>query len=173
MAGSVGGHAKIWKRLDCLTSGRTKPMESHFIEKALGIALEAHRGQTDKYGQPYVLHPLRLMHQFRDPELQTIAVLHDVVEDSDWTLDQLKTEGFSERIVQAVDALTRRDEESYTSLIERAAENPLAKQVKLADLEDNMDIRRMKTVGDADRERLNRYRCAYEKLQNLNSDTQI
>lgn len=148
-------------------------MESHLIEKALGIALEAHRGQIDKYGQPYVLHPLRLMHRFRDPELQTIAVLHDVVEDSDCTLDQLKTEGFGERIVQAVDALTRRDEESYVSLIDRAADNPLARQVKLADLEDNMDIRRMKTVGDLERERLNRYRCAYEKLQNLNSDTQI
>ena len=148
-------------------------MEAHLIEKALSIALEAHKGQTDKYGQPYVLHPLRLMHRFRDPELQTIAILHDVVEDSDWTLDQLRNEGFSDRIVGTVDALTRREEESYTSLIDRAADNPLARKVKLADLEDNMDIRRMKSIGDADRELLNRYRSAYEKLQNLNSDNQL
>lgn len=148
-------------------------MEAHLIEKALSIALEAHKGQTDKYGQPYVLHPLRLMHRFRDPELQTIAILHDVVEDSDWTLDQLRNEGFSDRIVGTVDALTRREEESYASLIDRAAGNPLATKVKLADLEDNMDIRRMKSIGDADLERLNRYRSAYEKLQNLNSDKQL
>jgi (p)ppGpp synthase/HD superfamily hydrolase len=148
-------------------------MEAHLIEKALSIALEAHKGQTDKYGQPYVLHPLRLMHRFRDPEMQTIAILHDVVEDSDWTLDQLRNEGFSDRIVGTVDALTRREEESYASLIDRAADNPLARKVKLADLEDNMDIRRMKSIGDADRERLNRYRSAYEKLQNLNSDNQL
>jgi (p)ppGpp synthase/HD superfamily hydrolase len=148
-------------------------MEAHLIEKALSIALEAHKGQTDKYGQPYVLHPLRLMHRFQDPELQTIAILHDVVEDSDWTLDQLRNEGFSDRILGTVDALTRREEESYASLIDRAADNPLATKVKLADLEDNMDIRRMKSIGDSDQERLNRYRSAYEKLQNPNSDNQL
>ena len=140
-------------------------MKTHPIERALSIALEAHRGQTDKYGQPYVLHPLRLMQRFRDPELQTIAILHDVVEDSDWTLEQLQDAGFVDRVVGAVDALTRRDEESYEDLIDRAAANSLARQVKLADLEDNMDIRRMKTIADSDRERLNRYRRAYEKLE--------
>ena len=148
-------------------------MATNLIEKAISIALEAHKGQTDKYGQPYVLHPLRLMHRFRDLELQTIAILHDVVEDSDWTLDQLRSEGFSECVVGTVDALTRRDDESYESLIDRAADNLLAKQVKLADLEDNMDIRRMKAIGEADHERLNRYRRAYEKLQNSNPNNQF
>lgn len=173
MAGGFGSHAKIWESGIYLAADHSSCMESHCIEKALSIALEAHGGQTDKFGQPYVLHPLRLMHRFRDPELQTIAILHDVVEDSDWTLDQLRSEGFTERIVHAVDALTRREDESYESLINRAAGNPIARQVKLADLEDNMDIRRMNSIGEADRERLNRYRRAYEQLQSTLSNNQI
>ncbi len=137
---------------------------NQLLEKAIGIALESHRDQMDKYGQPYVLHPIRIMARFRDPLLQQIAILHDVVEDSDWTCEQLRTQGFSHEVVQAVDALSRRPEESYESLIKRAAENPQALQVKLADLEDNMDIRRMKDTTPQDCERLNRYRKAHEYL---------
>ena len=136
----------------------------NLLEKAIGIALEAHRGQLDKYGQPYVMHPIRIMTRFRDPLSQQIAMLHDVVEDSAWTCEQLTAQGFSLEIVQAVDALTRRPEETYESLIDRAAAHPLAIQVKLADLEDNMDIRRMKDITDQDCERLNRYRKAHAKL---------
>ncbi len=78
------------------------------LEKAIGIALEAHRSQQDKYGQPYIMHPIRIMARFTDPLLQQIAMLHDVVEDSEWTCEQLTAQGFSLEIVQAVDALTRR-----------------------------------------------------------------
>lgn len=134
------------------------------LEKAIGIALEAHRSQQDKYGQPYIMHPIRIMARFTDPLLQQIAMLHDVVEDSEWTCEQLTAQGFSLEIVQAVDALTRRPDESYDSLIDRAAAHPLAIQVKLADLEDNMDIRRMKNTTDHDCQRLNRYRKAHANL---------
>ena len=137
----------------------------HLLEEALGIALEAHRGQRDKYDAPYVLHPLRIMTRFRDPLLQQIAVLHDVVEDSPWTLEQLREKGFEPQVVEAVDALTRREDESYESLINRALKNPLARKIKLADLEDNMDIRRMHDITEQDRERLKRYRWAYDQLQ--------
>ncbi len=134
------------------------------LEKAIGIALKAHQNQKDKYGQPYVLHPIRIMSSFRNPILQQIAILHDVVEDSSWTCEQLAAQSFSAEIVEAVDALTRRSEESYDSLIDRASINPLALLVKLADLEDNMDIRRMKDITEKDGERLNRYRKAHAKL---------
>lgn len=139
------------------------------IERALKIALEAHRDQKDKYGQPYILHPLRIMTRFRDPMLQLIAILHDVVEDSDWTGDQLISMGFTPEVVEAVEALTRQEGESYKSLIDRAAAHPLAILVKLGDLEDNMDIHRMKDITEKDRERLNRYRTAYAKLSAISS----
>ena len=136
----------------------------NMLEKAIGIALKAHQDQVDKYGRPYVLHPIRVMARFRDPVLQQIAILHDVVEDSAWTCKQLRAQKFSAEIIEAVDALTRRQGEPYDSLIDRAALNPLALQVKLVDLEDNMDIRRMKDITRQDGERLNRYRKAHAKL---------
>ena len=134
------------------------------VEKAIGIALKAHQNQVDKYGRPYVMHPIRVMTRFRNPVLQQIAILHDVVEDSAWTCRQLRAQKFSAEIIEAIDALTRRQGEPYDSLIDRAALNPLALQVKLADLEDNMDIRRMKDITQQDGERLNRYREAHAKL---------
>ena len=134
------------------------------LEKAIGIELKAHQDQIDKYGRPYVLHPIRVMACFRNPVLQQIAILHDVVEDSAWTCKQLRAQNFSVEVIEAIDALTRRQGEPYDSLIERAALNPLALQVKLVDLEDNMDIRRMKDITQQDGERLNRYREAHAKL---------
>ncbi len=139
-------------------------LEHQQVEKALTIALEAHRGQRDKYAAPYVLHTLRILSHFSDPTLQQIAILHDVVEDSPCTLDQLRKQGFSEKVVQAVDALTRREDEPYDALIGRASEDALALKVKLADLEDNMDIRRMHGITEKDRVRLDRYRKAHARL---------
>ena len=134
------------------------------IEDALEIAVAAHRGQTDRAGQPYVLHPLRLMAQFRDETSQIAAVLHDVVEDSEWTLDDLRTLGFSDEVVTVVDCLTRREGELYEAAIERAAVHPVARRLKLADLEDNLDVRRLDVLTERDRERLDRYRRAWLRL---------
>ncbi len=134
------------------------------IEKALKIALDAHKGQLDKAGKPYILHPLRIMAKMPTEELMIIALLHDVVEDSAYTLEDLRRKGFSERIVDAVDYLTRRDGEAYDAYILRAKQNPLAIPVKLADLEDNMDIRRLDQVREQDIGRFQKYLQAYHIL---------
>jgi (p)ppGpp synthase/HD superfamily hydrolase len=127
------------------------------LEKAIALAVEAHQGQVDKYGQPYVLHPLRLMLRMNEPEAQMVAILHDVVEDTSWTVEQLAEQGFPTPVIQAVDTLTHLPEESYAAYILRTAASPLARQVKIADLEDNMDIRRLRTVTERDRARMEKY----------------
>lgn len=113
------------------------------LERAIVIAAEAHAGQTDKAGEPYVLHPLRVMQRVEREAARIAAVLHDVVEDTPWTLDGLAAEGFREEVVSAVDALTRREGEIYLDFCRRAAEDPVARLVKLADLEDNLDPARV------------------------------
>lgn len=132
------------------------------LEQAISIAVEAHRGSVDKSGVPYILHPLRLMSRMTTDAERMIAVLHDVVEDTNWTLDALRAEGFSEDILSALDCLTRREGETYEAFIARASANPLARRVKIADLEDNMDIRRLSRLADKDVGRLRRYLQAWQ-----------
>lgn len=134
------------------------------LGRAIAIAAQAHQEQRDKAGAPYILHPLRMMAQLRGEPEMIVAVLHDLIEDTPWTLDQLRAEGFSEDVLTAIDGLTRRDDESYEAFIERAGRNPLARRVKLADLEDNMDLRRIAEVGDNDLERLRKYHRARQVL---------
>ncbi len=134
------------------------------LEHAIALAVQAHQGQTDRNDAPYILHPLRVMLRVRSEQAQIAAVLHDVVEDTDYTLDDLRQAGYAEAIVTAVDCLTRRESESYEAFIERIAPNPLAREVKLADLEDNMDIRRLHEVQEKDTARLNRYLQAWLRL---------
>lgn len=107
------------------------------VERAIEIAIEAHAGQRDRAGQPYILHPLRVMLAQDDDASRVVAVLHDVVEDSDWTPDDLRREGFPEGIIVALDALTRREGEPYMDYIDRAGANQTAREVKIADLRDN------------------------------------
>lgn len=143
---------------------QNQPQRMATLERAIQIAVAAHAGQVDKAGAPYILHPLRMMMRGRTPEEQTVAVLHDVVEDSDWTLDRLRAEGFSEAVVTAIDHLTRRDDETYDAFVARAAKHPLARWVKLLDLEDNMDVRRLDTLTEKDQARLSRYLRARKAL---------
>ncbi|MCB8985249.1 MAG: GTP pyrophosphokinase [Ardenticatenaceae bacterium] len=134
------------------------------LDQALSVAVQAHTDQKDKAGQPYILHPLRMMMQMDTEEERITAVLHDVVEDSDWTVDDLRVAGFSEAVVTAVDALTHRPEESYEAFIQRLKPNPLATKVKLADLIDNMDLRRLSGITAKDLERLEKYYRAWKEL---------
>jgi (p)ppGpp synthase/HD superfamily hydrolase len=135
------------------------------LDRAIRIAVKAHKNQTDKYGNPYILHPLRVMSMGRTDEERIVGVLHDVVEDTEWTFDQLRKEGFSERIIAALDCVTKRgDGEDYDAFVARTRKNPLAVRVKLNDLTDNMDIRRMKEVKEKDVKRLNKYLRAYKLL---------
>jgi (p)ppGpp synthase/HD superfamily hydrolase len=130
------------------------------LERAIEIALKAHRAQVDKAGEPYILHPLRVMLRLNSSEERQVGILHDVVEDSDWTIEQLGMEGFSENVVAAVEALTRRDGEDYFDFIRRAANHSLARKVKKADLLDNMDLKRIMSPSNRDFERLKRYEQA-------------
>ena len=136
------------------------------FERAIEIAAEAHRGQADKAGEPYILHPLRVMLRVRGETERIVAILHDVVEDGGpaWTLERLRAEGFAADVVEAVDRLTKRDGEPYDMLIERAAGDPIAQRVKLADLEDNISLTRTADPSQKDRQRAERYRRAYERL---------
>ncbi|HEV2733588.1 MAG TPA: HD domain-containing protein [Longimicrobiaceae bacterium] len=134
------------------------------LEDAISLAVQAHRGQKDSAGAPYILHPLRMMFRVETDAEKIVAVLHDVVEDTAWTLDGLRAEGFPEDVVAAVDHLTRRESESYEEFVRRAAAHPVARRVKIADLEDNMDVRRTGTVTQKDVDRLTRYHRAWRSL---------
>jgi (p)ppGpp synthase/HD superfamily hydrolase len=130
------------------------------LERAIQLAVQAHAGQKDKGGEPYILHPLRLMFKLHGETERIVAVLHDVVEDSDWTLDRLRDEGFGDEVLVAIDHLTRRKKEPYEDFIERANTNALARTVKIADLRDNLDESRLSELADEDTTRMSRYRRA-------------
>jgi hypothetical protein len=134
---------------------------------AVAIAAEAHRTQFDKAGAPYVFHPLRLMARARTRNEQLCAVLHDVIEDSDWTPEALRREGIPREVVRALECLSRRPEEGYADFIERVATNALATRVKLLDLEDNADLGRLAEPSAADVARVEKYRRAIERLRPL------
>lgn len=135
------------------------------LDKALEIACKAHIGQIDKAGHPYILHPLRLMLRCETEKERIAALLHDVVEDSDYTLDDLRAAGFGEEIVEAVDCLSRRQDESYDEFIARAAANSLAKRVKIKDIQDNLDLTRIAVLSENDLKRIARYHKALAFLQ--------
>ena len=136
------------------------------LERAIAIAAEAHAGQKDRAGAPYILHPIRLMIQMDSENAMMAAVLHDVVENSAWTLDDLRKEGFSNEVLNAVDSLTHRDKEGedYWDYIQRAKSDPIAIKVKLADLEDNLNPDRLNEITEKDEKRFDRYRKAQEML---------
>jgi len=137
------------------------------LEKAIAIALKAHTGQKDRYGAPYILHPLRMMCQVNAEEEKIVAVLHDVVEDTEITFEDLTREGFPKHIIKALDCLTKREAEPYEKFVGRSAANPLARRVKLADLQDNMDLHRVARLKSEDIERFNKYLKAYRRLTTL------
>jgi (p)ppGpp synthase/HD superfamily hydrolase len=137
------------------------------LERALRLMLEAHAGQVDKAGAPYVLHPLRLMFRLQTTDERVVALLHDVVEDADVTLDFLRSEGFREEVVEAIAGLTRGPQETYENFIDRLSSNALARKVKIEDLKDNMDLTRLTRVNDSDLQRLRKYHTALKQLQLL------
>ena len=135
------------------------------LERAIEIATEAHKGQYDKAGNDYIGHPLRVMDMGRTEEEKIVGVLHDVVEDTEWTFAQLAAEGFSQEVIDALQCVTKLSEnENYDDFIERVKKNPLATAVKINDLSDNMDIRRLPYLSDKDVKRLKKYLKAYKKL---------
>jgi (p)ppGpp synthase/HD superfamily hydrolase len=137
------------------------------IERALQIAAKAHEGQKDKEGLPYILHPLRVMAQVEGIEAQIVAVLHDVVEDTSVTLEDLRDAGFSPEILKAVQCVTHHKAEPYAQYVVRCRHNPLARQAKLADLQDNCRLTRVMLRGaqiERDVKRIRRYVLSYKFL---------
>lgn len=149
-----------------MTSAVTPPPPGS-LELAITIAAAAHVGQVDKVGVPYILRPLRVMASLALPAARIAAVLHDVVEDSAWTLSMLREAGFGEDVVAGVDAVTRRAEESYEDFVRRASLDPVGRVVKRADLLDNLDTSRLTEVTDKDRERLLKYERALAILDSM------
>ncbi|MCR8930742.1 MULTISPECIES: HD domain-containing protein [unclassified Pseudomonas] len=135
------------------------------LERAIAIAATAHAGQVDKGGAPYILHPLKVMLRMTTLEERIVAVLHDVVEDCGVSLDDLRKEGFSEEVLSAIESVTKVPGESYEDFVDRAAQNPIGRAVKLADLEENSDLSRITSPGWEDLERIEKYRRAIGRLR--------
>jgi (p)ppGpp synthase/HD superfamily hydrolase len=136
------------------------------LERAIAIAAEAHSGQVDKSGAPYILHPLRVMLGVTGVEEQIVGVLHDVIEDCPgWTFERLRTEGFSEEVLRGLDAVTNRSGESYDEFVLRAGSDAIARAVKMSDLRDNMDLSRISTPSERDFARIEKYRSALITLE--------
>lgn len=139
------------------------------IEKALQIAAKAHEGQKDKGGQPYILHPLRVMAQVEGNEAKIVAILHDVIEDTSVTADELRKAGFGEAVMQALILVTHAKSTPYTDYVVGCKNNPIARQVKLADLADNCRLERTILRPQRlqrDLARIHRYFLSYKFLTN-------
>lgn len=138
------------------------------LERAIAIATEAHAGQVDKAGAPYISHPLRVMHAQDSEEARIVGVLHDVLEDCEhkgWTIERLEAEGFDSSVIEALLLVTKVDGESYDDFVRRAAGNPVSRAVKMADLKDNMNLSRIADVTARDLERIEKYRRALAYLE--------
>ena len=141
------------------------------LKVAIELAISAHDGELDKHNErPFIEHPFRVMNAGQTLEEKIVGVLHDVIENTEWTLDQLSEKGFSGEIVDGVDAMSKRENEPYDDYMQRVLKNPVAKRVKMNDLTDNMDIRRLSVVSNEDIDRLNKYLKAYKQLTEQRSD---
>ena len=134
------------------------------IETSLAIALRAYTGKTDKAGQDYIHHPLRLMAKMTTDYEMSVALLHDILEDSDITATDLLAEGIPEEVVEAVLCLTKQEDENYQTFVLRAKQNRLARKVKIADIEDNINVLRLLILREKDLVRVAKYHSAWRVL---------
>ena len=135
-------------------------------KKALKLCFEAHKNQTDKSGMPYVFHPFHLAEQMQTEETTIVALLHDVVEDTDYTLEDLSAMGFSKAVTDAIALMTHDDDTEYMDYVRAIKDNPIAKAVKLADLNHNSDLSRLDVVDEKALKRREKYLKAIELLEN-------
>lgn len=140
-------------------------MYTEMTKKALNLCFEAHKEQRDKSGMPYVFHPFHHAEQMHDEDTTCVALLHDLIEDTDYTLYDLKEMGFSERILSAIELMTHDSTVPYMDYIRRIKTNPIAKNVKLADLRHNSDMTRLNIITQRDEERAKKYLAAIEILE--------
>ena len=135
------------------------------LERAIQIAVEAHAGVKDKGGKAYILHPISVMMRCETDEEKIVAILHDVIEDTDWTFEALREEGFTDTIIEALKTVTKHsDDEDYDEFIQRSLKNEIGRKVKIADLRENLDVTRIGELTDKDIERINKYKMALATL---------
>ncbi|MBQ3149991.1 MAG: GTP pyrophosphokinase [Clostridia bacterium] len=134
-------------------------------KKALKICFEAHKNQLDKSGMPYVFHPFHLAEQMKDEKTTIVALLHDVAEDTDYTLKDLSDMGFSKDVTDALSLLTHDEMVPYMDYVSLIKNNPIAKAVKLADLRHNSDLSRLDEITDKALERKEKYAKAIALLE--------
>ena len=135
---------------------------------ALKLCFEAHKDQIDKSGMPYVFHPFHLAEQMANENTTIVALLHDVIEDTEYTLDDLRKFGFAEDVLSAISLMTHADDVPYMEYVVKIKTNPIAKAVKLADLKHNSDMSRLDRITQTDEERAKKYKQAIELLENSN-----
>lgn len=170
----LGKEIEVWRIADENLEGKLGDLDvisfykmflKIILDRAKEIAKAAHEGQVDKAGKPYIEHPMRVMKMGKTVEEKIAGVLHDVVEDSEWTFEMLEKEGIPKDVMDALRCVTKLSEdEDYDHFIARVKTNPLAIKVKLNDLKDNMDITRLDQVTEKDLARLNKYIRAYKQL---------
>ena len=136
----------------------------NLLELALQIAVKAHDGQKDKSGEPYIFHPIRVMQRCWTPKGKIVALLHDTVEDTDVTFEELEAAGFDAGTIDTLRLVTHEKGVPYDDYIDALVHDPVAVEVKIADLEDNSDIRRLKEIGTKDVERLKKYLRTHRRL---------
>ena len=170
----LGKEIEVWRIADDNLEGKLGELDvisfykmflKIILDRAKEIAKAAHEGQVDKAGKPYIEHPMRVMKMGKTVEEKIAGVLHDVVEDSEWTFEMLEKEGIPKDVMDALRCVTKLSEdEDYDHFIARVKTNPLAVKVKLNDLKDNMDVTRLDQVTEKDLARLNKYIRAYKQL---------
>jgi len=139
----------------------------HLLESAIRIAAKVHKGQVDRFGKPYILHVMRVMMSGQDFEEQVLGALHDVLERSEVSIEDLEKKGFPPRVIKAMDHITRRQQETYEQYIDRVVEDSLAIRVKLNDLADKMDLLHVETLNHADLKRYNKQLAAYHRMKKM------
>lgn len=137
-------------------------------KKTIKLMFEKHKDQVDKSGIPYVFHPFHLAEQMDDEETTITALLHDIVEDTDTTFDDLRKLGFSDNVINALKLMTHDKNVDYFEYVKNISKNPIARKVKIKDLEHNMDTSRLDEVTDKDLERVKKYKKCYKYLLNNN-----
>lgn len=139
---------------------------TEMTKKALKLSFEAHKNQVDKSGMPYVFHPFHLAEQMKDEQTTIVALLHDVFEDTDYSLDDLSLMGFGDKIIEAISLMTYDKNIPYMDYVVQISKNQIAKAVKLADLKHNSDLTRLDAVTDKDLKRMEKYKKAIVLLEN-------
>ena len=134
-------------------------------KKAMKLCFEAHKDQVDKSGMPYVFHPFHVAEQMKDEATTIVALLHDVVEDTNYTLEDIVAEGFGQDIVEAVSLMTHEDDVPYLDYVAKLKNNPIARAVKLADLAHNSNLSRLGEIDEETEQRLEKYKKAIALLE--------